>query len=51
MVGSFGDLRRFGLKNNLTEINHKVSVLAKRFQRVFTAVFAAKWQRVVQTPD
>jgi hypothetical protein len=32
----------FGIKKNLTEINHKVSVIAKWFRRVFAGVFAVK---------
>jgi hypothetical protein len=35
-------LRGFGIKKNLTEINHKVSVIAKWFRRVIPVVFAAK---------
>jgi hypothetical protein len=46
MVGSSGDLRCFRPKKNLTEINHKVSVIAKWLWWVFAAVFAAKC-----TPD
>jgi hypothetical protein len=42
---------RFRVKKNLTEINHKVSVLAKWFGRVFAGVFAAKCARIAQTPD
>jgi hypothetical protein len=34
--------RGFGLKKNLTEINHKVSVVAKWFRCVIAAVFAVK---------
>jgi hypothetical protein len=36
------DLRDFGIKKNLTEINHKVSVIAKWFRRLIAAVFAVK---------
>src|ERR1700693_5620294 len=32
----------FRIKNKLTEINHKVSVVAKWFRRVIAGVFAAK---------
>jgi hypothetical protein len=43
MVGSFFcDFRRFGIKKNLTEIKHKVSVIAKWFRRVIAVVFAVK---------
>jgi hypothetical protein len=34
--------RRFWVKKNLTEINHKVSLIAKRFSRDFAAAFAVK---------
>src|SRR6202011_2449786 len=42
--------RGFGLKNNLTEINHKVSVIAKWFRRVIAAVFAVKCAGAAQPP-
>jgi hypothetical protein len=42
MVGSLCNSRDFDLKNYLTEINHKVSVLAKEFLRVIAVVFAVK---------
>jgi hypothetical protein len=35
----------------LTEINHKVSLIAKWFRHVFAAVFAAKCVRTAQTSD
>jgi hypothetical protein len=50
MVGSFVQFSGFGLKNNLTEINHKVSVIAKWFRRVIAAVFAVKCAGAAQTP-
>ena len=41
---------RFRLKKNLTEINHKVSVIAKWFRRVIAAVFAVKCTGAAQNP-
>jgi hypothetical protein len=42
MVVPFCDLLGLGIKKNLTEINHKVSVIAKWFRRLIAVVFAAK---------
>ena len=42
---------RFWLKKNLTEINHKVSVIAKWFRRVIAAAFAVKCTGTAQNPD
>jgi hypothetical protein len=50
MVVSRGHFRGFGLKKNLTEINHKVSVIAKWFRRVIAAVFAAKCAGASENP-
>jgi hypothetical protein len=41
---------RFGSKKNLTEINHKVSVIAKWFRHVIAAVFAVKCAGAAETP-
>ena len=52
MVGSLMvQFARFWLKKNLTEINHKVSVIAKWFRRVIAAVFAVKCAGAAQNPD
>jgi hypothetical protein len=40
----------FGLKKNLTEINHKDSVIAKWFRRIFTDAFAVKCAGAAQNP-
>src|ERR1700678_2809027 len=37
-----GNSRGLGVKNNLTEINHKASLIAKWFRRVIAAVYAVK---------
>jgi hypothetical protein len=50
MVGPFCDLRGFGVKNNLTEINHKVSVIAKWFRRLIAVVFAVKCAGALEIP-
>jgi len=50
MVGSLVQFARFWAKKNLTEINHKVSVIAKWFRRVITAVFAVKCAGAAQNP-
>jgi hypothetical protein len=44
------DLRGFGIKKNLTEINHKVSVIAKWFRRAIAAVFAVKCVGALEIP-
>jgi hypothetical protein len=46
----FCDLRGFGIKKNLTEINHKVSVIAKWFRRVIAVVFAVKCVGALKIP-
>jgi hypothetical protein len=58
MVGSVGAIqvvsalqfRWFRLKKNLTEINHKASLIAKWFRRVIAAVFAVKCAGAAQNP-
>jgi hypothetical protein len=50
MVGSLCNSRGFGLKKNLTEINHKVSVIAKWFPSVIAAAFAVKCAGAARNP-
>jgi hypothetical protein len=51
MVGSLiGNLRGFWVKKNLTEINHKVSVIARGLGCEIAAVFAAKCAGARETP-
>jgi hypothetical protein len=50
MVGSSCNSRGLGIKKNLTEINHKVSLIAKWFLQVFAAVFAVKCTSAAENP-
>jgi hypothetical protein len=45
MVGFLVQFAWFRVKNNLTEINHKVSLIAKGFRREIAVAFAAKCKK------
>jgi hypothetical protein len=44
MAASWLQFARFRVEKNLTEINHKVSLIAKSFERGIGSVFVAKWR-------